>query len=310
MQTTSGVSSSRSRVWKRLLRETRRSLWLDASVFLSPYTVGSLFSTDHHTTEALTPMYHFDKVGFKIQITTQDGARLTLEDIAETLDGRATVFVPGGHDPTIDFHSHESSSKLHQSANAKGLNTISLCPGPSALHADEQRQITLNFDCQPGYLSKDYPVVKVSALKSLRCQHSHAFWYSLALLTSLFQIYRVTLSPFFGVHNAVFNAFQSSQFSQSPLTDRLKKHTCRGERSRGRGQRAIRGSLTLHLREDLEQHLCIKVLHQDAYRRDHGPDRKENRSSEEAAAHRAPKQTTHDKAILAQTIFTRTFCVG
>ena len=51
----------------------------------------ALFNTGHHTTETLTPMHHFDKVGFKVYITT-----------AETLDGHTAVFVPSGHDPIVD----------------------------------------------------------------------------------------------------------------------------------------------------------------------------------------------------------------
>ena len=93
-----------------------------------------LFNTGHRTTETLTPMYHFDKVGIKVCITTHDGAPMTLQDIA--LDRHAAVFVQGGHDPIVGMHNHESSSKLHQSANPKGMSTISLCPGLSALHAD------------------------------------------------------------------------------------------------------------------------------------------------------------------------------
>ena len=100
------------------------------------------------------------------------------------------------------------------------MNTISLCPGPSALHADamgagspcndnkivihsdSKDKVTPNFDYLLGYLRKDYLVgSKVRApccqvqnkgltmCVNLSCQR-HAFWYKLALLTSLFQRYR------------------------------------------------------------------------------------------------------------------------
>ena len=67
--------------------------------------------------KAQTPMYHFDKVGFKVYIATQDVAHMTLEDIAETLDGYATVFVPGGHDPIREDLEQDLCIKvLHQDA--------------------------------------------------------------------------------------------------------------------------------------------------------------------------------------------------
>ena len=51
--------------------------------------------------------------------------------------------------------------------------------------------------------------------------------------------------------------------------------------------------LKLHLREYVEQDFCIEVKLQGSHRRDHGPDRDANGSSEEAAAHHAPsKQLT------------------
>ena len=50
----------------------------------------------------------------------------------------------------------------------------------------------------------------------------------------------------------------------------------------------------LHLHEDVEQEMCIEIQLQDAHLRDHGPVRDETGRFEEAAAHHAPKQTTHD----------------
>ena len=57
---------------------------------------------------ALSPVCHFDKVGFKVCVATQDGALLTLEGIAKTLDGHVPVFVPGGRDLIIGKYNHES----------------------------------------------------------------------------------------------------------------------------------------------------------------------------------------------------------
>ena len=81
------------------------------------------------------------------------------------------------------------------------------------------------------------------------------------------------------------------QFPQAPLTDKsfLLKHQRRSLRHVHMAKK--------HLREDVEQDLCVEVWLQDAHRRDHGPDRDENGSSEEATAHHAPKQTTHDYNI-------------
>eukprot|EP00450_Noctiluca_scintillans_P038854 CAMPEP_0194476938 /NCGR_PEP_ID=MMETSP0253-20130528/738_1 /TAXON_ID=2966 /ORGANISM="Noctiluca scintillans" /LENGTH=296 /DNA_ID=CAMNT_0039315845 /DNA_START=62 /DNA_END=952 /DNA_ORIENTATION=+ len=196
----------------------KKILVLGTSKFLLPCMNGALFNTGHHTTETLVPMYHFDKVGFKFDIATQDGAPLALEewtfpmavgyedqirqmrekvkdqlekpkkyeDIAETLDGYAAVFIPGGHGPIIDMHNHESLGKLLRSANAKGIITISLCHGPSALRAaavggdfpykdykivvfpDSMDKMSPKFGYLPGYLSEDYLVE--SKLRALGCQ--------------------------------------------------------------------------------------------------------------------------------------------
>ena len=54
----------------------------DAPELLLPCTNGALLKTGRDTTETLTPMYHFDKVGFKINVTTQDGASSALEEWA------------------------------------------------------------------------------------------------------------------------------------------------------------------------------------------------------------------------------------
>jgi len=145
----------------------KKILLLGTSKFLLPCTNGKLFNTGHHSTETLVPMYHFDKAGFKFDVATEDGAPLALEewtfplaegyedklheirskvqqqlemprkysDISESLDGYAAVFIPGGHGPLIDMHTQEPLGRLLRSAHAKGLTTISLCHGPTALRA-------------------------------------------------------------------------------------------------------------------------------------------------------------------------------
>jgi molecular chaperone Hsp31 and glyoxalase 3 len=167
---------------------------------------GTYFSTGHHTTEAFVPMYHFDKAGFKFDFATEDGLPLALEewtfpmavgyesnireihnkvkdqlekpkkyeDIPEDLEGYAAIFIPGGHGPIIDMHEYESLGMLLRSANAKGITTISLCHGPSALRSaavggdfpyngynitvfpDSMDKMSPMFGYLPGYLSDEF----------------------------------------------------------------------------------------------------------------------------------------------------------
>jgi len=195
----------------------KKVLVLGTSKFLLACMNGTLFNTGHHSTETFVPMYHLDKVGFKFDIATQDGAPLALEewtfpmavgyedklqemrnkvkdqlekpmkyeDIAESLDSYAAVFLPGGHGPIIDMHNHESLGKLLRSANAKGITTISLCHGPSALRAaavggdfpykdykiavfpDSMDKSSPKFGYLPGHLSEDYHCE--AKLKGLGC---------------------------------------------------------------------------------------------------------------------------------------------
>ena len=63
---------------------------------------------------------------------------------------------------------------------------------------------------------------------------------------------------------------------------------------RERSQRAMFLWQNIQLHADLEQDLCIEMQLRDAdHRRDRGPDRGENGSSEEAAARCTSKQTTY-----------------
>jgi len=196
----------------------KKILVLGTSKFHLPVMNGKLFNTGHQSSETLVPMYHFDKAGFKFEIATQDGAPLALEewtfqmavgyeanlreiqeklkdqiaqpkkyeDISESLDEYAAVFLPGGHGPIIDMHNHESLGKLLRSASAKGITTISLCHGPSALRAaavggdfpykdykivvfpDSMDKQSPKFGYLPGYLSDDYLIE--AKLKALGCK--------------------------------------------------------------------------------------------------------------------------------------------
>jgi len=193
-------------------------LVLGSSKYLLPCTNGKYFNTGHHTTETLVPLYHLDKAGFKFDIATLDGAALALEewtfpmalgyedklkeirnkirdqlekptkceDIAEDLDSYAALFFPGGHGPLIEMHTSEHLGKLLRSANAKGITTIALCHGPSALRAgavggefpykgykvvvfpDSMDKLSPKFGYLPGYLSVDYQCE--AKLKALGCQ--------------------------------------------------------------------------------------------------------------------------------------------
>ena len=211
-------------------------------------------------------MYRFDKVGFKFNIATQDGAHLALEErasrmamgnedqirqmrekvkdqlekqrkhenIAETLDGYAAVFIPGGRGSIVDMQNLESLGKLHQSANSKDiplymlLRVAQISPRGTIRLSSPQTVKTTSpkFGHLPGYLTEDYTVEPT--LRALGCQvqnkgltmyamssiyqHSHAFLLSLALLTSLFQVYRIIPSSSFWMRSTFLNTFQSSQF--------------------------------------------------------------------------------------------------
>ena len=146
------------------------------------------------------------------------------EDIGESLDGYAPVFIPGDHGPTIDVHDHESLGKLLHLGGDFPYKDFKIVVNP-----DSMDKISPKFGHLSGYLSEHYLVE--SKLRALGChvqnksmtvyRESHAFWCSLALLTSLFQIYRILPSSLFWVRKCCFDTVNSSQFPQSPLTDRF-----------------------------------------------------------------------------------------
>lgn len=196
----------------------KKILVLGTSKFLLPCMNETLFNTGHHSTETFVPMYHLDKIGFEFDVATPDGAPLAIEDwtfplavgyedkikemrskvrnqlekpkryedIPESLDGYAAIFLPGGHGPLIDLHTYESLGKLLRSANAQGITTISLCHGPSALRAaavggefpykgyklvvfpDSMDKTSPKLGYLPGNLSEDYCCE--AKLKALGCR--------------------------------------------------------------------------------------------------------------------------------------------
>lgn len=152
----------------------KKILVLGTSKYLLPTTSAHrgeerFFNTGHHTTETLLPMYHFDKLGFKFDIATEDGAPLALEewtfplakgyedklremlakvkekvekplryeDVPEDLGAYAAVFLPGGHGPIISMYKDEILGNLLRSAHNQEMLTISLCHGPSSFRAAE-----------------------------------------------------------------------------------------------------------------------------------------------------------------------------
>lgn len=195
----------------------KKILVLCTSKFLLPCLNGNLFNTGHQSTEMLLPMYHFDKCGFKFDIATADGGAVALEewtfgmatgyedklremqtnledqlekpmkfvDVPVDLESYAAVFLPGGHGPLIEQHTHESLGALLRSANAKALPTITLCHGPSALRAaalggefpykdykivvfpDKIDKMSPKFGYLPGYLGEEN--LCEAKLKALGC---------------------------------------------------------------------------------------------------------------------------------------------
>lgn len=179
---------------------------------------GKFFNTGHQASETFVPLYHFDKCGFKIDIATPDGSAVAIEewtfpmavgyedklreiqaklkdkltnpmqisDVPTDLASYAAIFLPGGHGPVIEQHKIEALGALLRSAHDKGLPTISLCHGPSALRSaslggefpykgyklvvfpDKVDRLTPKLGYLPGYM-KDDDLVEAK-LKALGCE--------------------------------------------------------------------------------------------------------------------------------------------
>lgn len=122
---------------------------------------GKFFNTGNHPIEMLVPMMHFRDAGFSFDFATTTGAKVVLEmwafpakdtnvisfhetvkagmdspkTIADitSLDGYSAIFIPGGHGAMINLPSNAALGNLLHLAHDKGLPTVTLCHGPSAL---------------------------------------------------------------------------------------------------------------------------------------------------------------------------------
>lgn len=119
------------------------------------------FNTGNHPVEMLVPMLHFRDAGFSFDIATATGGAVQLEMWAfptkdenvtnlhkelqplltspqkladiQSLEKYAAVFVPGGHGCMINLPFSVALGDLLHLAHDKGLPTVTLCHGPSAL---------------------------------------------------------------------------------------------------------------------------------------------------------------------------------
>jgi molecular chaperone Hsp31 and glyoxalase 3 len=120
-----------------------------------------VFSTGNHPVEMLVPMLHFRDAGFTFDIATASGGPVKLEmwayptkdenvkslheDIKSmmeapkklsditSLDDYSAIFIPGGHGCMINLPTCAALGALLHIAHDKGLPTVTLCHGPSAL---------------------------------------------------------------------------------------------------------------------------------------------------------------------------------
>lgn len=122
---------------------------------------GKIFNTGNHPVEMLVPMLHFRDAGFKFDIATPTGKPVVLEmwaypnkddnvkdlhseiqqmmespkkiDDIKSLDGYSALFIPGGHGAMITLPTNVALGRLMCQAHERGLPTVTLCHGPSAL---------------------------------------------------------------------------------------------------------------------------------------------------------------------------------
>lgn len=138
---------------------------------------GKVFNTGNHPVEMLVPMLHFRDAGFKFDIATATGKPVVLEmwaypskdenvialhkEIVKmmespkkleniSLDMYSAIFIPGGHGAMLNLPSSIPLGKLLSQAHQKGLPTVTLCHGPSALLSTALEGKSFAFD---GYSS-------------------------------------------------------------------------------------------------------------------------------------------------------------
>lgn len=134
---------------------------------------GTKFSTGNHPVEMGLPMLHLLAAGFEVDIVTPTGAPAIIEDWAMPRDDKdvmqlfhdhadafanpgsladfvansmtddapyIAVFLPGGHGAMLGLPDNADLSKLLQWAHDRDLYTMSICHGPAALLAADNRK--------------------------------------------------------------------------------------------------------------------------------------------------------------------------
>jgi len=125
---------------------------------------GKVFSSGMHPVETFVPMMHLQQAGFSFQFATVSGGAVVIEtwampnkdeavckfyeeikplmdapmkvaDVPVTLAGYAAIFVPGGHGAMVNLPECAAFGTLLHAAHERGMPTIALCHGPSALLA-------------------------------------------------------------------------------------------------------------------------------------------------------------------------------
>jgi len=139
------------------------------------------FSTGNHPVETFVPMLHFRDAGFAFDIATTSGNAVKLEmwafptkdknvqnlheqvkssfdkpkkisDIS-SMEDYSALFIPGGHGSMINLPYNPALGKLLRMAHEKGLPTVTLCHGPSALLS------TSVEGSENDFLYKDYKIM-------------------------------------------------------------------------------------------------------------------------------------------------------
>ena len=134
---------------------------------------GKKFSTGNHPVEMGLPMLHLLAAGFGVDIVTPTGRPVVIEEWAMPRDDKnvmklyrdhannfvnpgsladfvassliadspyVAVFLPGGHGAMLDLPSSEDLGKLLRWAHDRDLFTLTICHGPAALLAADDRK--------------------------------------------------------------------------------------------------------------------------------------------------------------------------
>ena len=134
---------------------------------------GKKFSTGNHPVEMGLPMLHLLAAGFRVDIVTPTGRPVVIEEWAMPRDDKnvmklyrdyannfanpgslaefvassliddspyVAVFLPGGHGAMLDLPSSEDLGKLLRWTHDRDLFTLTICHGPAALLAADDRK--------------------------------------------------------------------------------------------------------------------------------------------------------------------------